>query len=174
MGFGIFYFTAPCGKKGEPITEEEEQFALRSDFVNLMRISRIAGPGALYDADVSASTPETIPDTIINPIDFEEIADVDVAKAIGANPHSHIPGFEEFIRNSPKVANMLNVLEKIKKVGKSQTHVKVRNLLYLQKDIKKLKSSVWITIRLHIAEWGGSEMSTEERCEDENILTKWV
>ena len=49
-----------------------------------MRIARIARHGALYDDSVSARTFETIGASIINPIDFAEIADVHLAKAAGA------------------------------------------------------------------------------------------
>lgn len=54
----------------EPSTEFE-QFTLCSSHGELMRIAKIARPGALYGAAVSAQTFETIDDTIVNPIDCE-------------------------------------------------------------------------------------------------------
>ena len=68
----------------------------------LRRIARIARPGALYDASVSVPICDTIGESIINPIDFEEAPDVTVSKAIGANSYSHMPGSEDFNRNFQK------------------------------------------------------------------------
>ena len=49
---------------GETLAKEGE-FALRSELGKLMRIARVARPGALYDASVSAQTSETIAESII-------------------------------------------------------------------------------------------------------------
>ena len=75
---------------GEPLTVGE-QFEVRSELGELMRISRIAIPGALYDASVSAQTSVVVGESIINPIDPEELADVNFAKVLGDPSHSHIP-----------------------------------------------------------------------------------
>ena len=60
-----------------------------------------------------------------------------------------------------------------KKVAKSETHYKVRNLLYWRKAIGELKSAGEITIRWHIVERGENEMAIVAHCESWNILTKW-
>ena len=57
-----------------------------------MRIARFSRPVALYDASVSAQTSEAIGESIFNMIDFEEVADVNVVKVIGANSYPDIPG----------------------------------------------------------------------------------
>ena len=80
-----------------------------------MRIARIARPDALYDASVSAQTCDTIDETIIYPIDIDEIDDLDLAKDLGANSHPRIPGFGGFSRNSPKSANMVDSLKKMQR-----------------------------------------------------------
>ena len=67
-------------RKNEPLTSEE-QSALRSELWELMRISRIARADALRAASVSAQTLETADEPILNPFDFDEIPDVDVANA---------------------------------------------------------------------------------------------
>ena len=58
-----------------------------------MRIARIAWPGALYGASAPSQTFETIDETIVNPIDSEKVADVNVARLIDVGSYSHIPGF---------------------------------------------------------------------------------
>ena len=79
----------------EPSTEEE-QYALLSELVELMRIARIARPGAMCDASVSAKTSETINAAIINLFDFEEIATVNLTKETGDIERHHIQCFDEF------------------------------------------------------------------------------
>ena len=49
-------------------------------------------------------------------------------------------------------------------VGKSKTHFRVQNVLYLESD-KKLKSDGEITIRFPIVDWVGNEMATEVHCD---------
>ena len=63
-----------------------------------MRISRIANPCALYGASVSAQTFDSMDDAIINPIDFDAIAESHLEKAMATITHPHIPGFDEFSR----------------------------------------------------------------------------
>ena len=81
-----------------------------------MRISRIARPGALYDASVSAQTfgCAAIAESVVNPIDSEDGGDENVAKVIEANSYSHMPGFEDPDRKFPKEANPVNLLQEIK------------------------------------------------------------
>ena len=108
-----FYFTAPCATKNEPRTAEE-QSELRSELVKLIWIARVARPGALCDASVSAQTSEATGETIVNPIDVEESDDANVAKLIDASSYSHMPRFVDFNRKSPNDANSVNLLKKIK------------------------------------------------------------
>ena len=93
-----------------------------------MRIARIARPGALYDASVSSQTFETIGEMAINPIDFDEAADVNVAKLIGSNYYSNITGFWDINRKSPNNANRVNFLKRNKYVDKAKTHF--RRVIY--------------------------------------------
>ena len=81
---------------GEPLTPGG-QFALRSELWGLMRISRIARPGALYGASVSAQTSDEADETNINPIDFEEMVDLNLSQPTGNIQHNHIEGFDKFM-----------------------------------------------------------------------------
>ena len=94
---------------GEPLTGEGA-FALRSELRKLMRIARIARPVALYDASFSAQTFENIDESIIYPIDFAEVVEVNLIESIGGISHSHIPGYDEFSRKFPKSANMADLI----------------------------------------------------------------
>ena len=104
-----------------------------------MWISTISRPGALYGASASAQTFETIEESTINPSGFEEIIDVTLARAIGEENYSHMPGFEEFGRKSKKDANRANLMKKIKgrRVGNPFRSPKFG---VFAKTIKKLKS----------------------------------
>ena len=55
-----------------------------------MRIARIARPYSLYDASVSAQTSEADDQVILNPIDFDEIFDVNLTNEAGNFIHVHI------------------------------------------------------------------------------------
>ena len=57
---------------------------------------RIARHGDSYGAAVSAQTSESIDESIINPIDIEEIAEVNLTKSTGNIKHKHIQGVDEF------------------------------------------------------------------------------
>ena len=95
-------------QKGDPLTAGK-QFALRHELGKLSRNSRIARTGALYGASVSGRTFETIGETTINPIDLEEVVDVNVSKVLGANSYPRVPRFEGTGRNFPKSANLVNL-----------------------------------------------------------------
>ena len=94
--------------------EDEQQFALRSELWELMRIARFATPGELRGASVLAGTFEAIGESVINPSDSAEVDDVNVTKELEANSYSHIPGFEECSRNPPKNARRGNCMHEIK------------------------------------------------------------
>ena len=78
---------------GDPLTESE-QFTLRSDAGELIRVTRIAVPDSLYGASASEQTSESIEGSVVNPIYFGEIADVDLTSAKNAKNYPHMPGFE--------------------------------------------------------------------------------
>ena len=101
----------------EPVTDSA-QFALRSELGGLMRIARISRPGAFYGASVSAKTFEAIGESIVNPIDLEEIFDVNMGNSMRAEKYSHIRGFVEFAQKFKKNkidANRANLFLKIKR-----------------------------------------------------------
>ena len=54
----------------------------------------------------------------------------------------------------------------------SKTPFQGRNLLYFDKALKKLKSAVKFTIRLHSVDWAEIEMATEVRGDSGNILAR--
>ena len=93
-----------------------------------MWVARIERPGALYDASFPSQTSETAGETIINPIDFEEVADVDVSKLIGADSYAHMPGFGGINRKPPKGLESCKFTEENIKIDKSKTHFKANNL----------------------------------------------
>ena len=140
-----------------------------------MRISRIARPDALYGASESAHTFDAIYESIVNPRDFCDVADVNLERAAIAVNYSHMPGFEVYGReskNGRREANRLNLPKGRKKVGISKTHFKVRNLAYLQKAITRLIPGGEITIRLPSVEWLRNEMAIAVHCDGGDILTK--
>ena len=53
-----------------------------------------------------------------------------------------VPGFSEFLQGWKKDVNEVILLKKSKKVDPSKTHFTVRNLLFLEKAIRKLKWDV--------------------------------
>ena len=94
------------------ILTESGQFTICSELWGLMRIARIARPGALYGALASAQTFETIEETTIHPIDFESISDVNMARATSAWNYPHMPGFEEYgrkFKNGQRDASRVNL-----------------------------------------------------------------
>ena len=95
----------------DPLTAAE-QFALRSELGELMRISTIERPGALYGALVLSQTFETVGESIVMPIDSEEIGDMNSERDIGAGNYSHMPGVEEFGRKFANDANRANLQKK--------------------------------------------------------------
>ena len=118
----------------EPLTESE-QFTLRPELGGLMRIAGISRPGALYGASASERIFETIGEAIVNPIDFEEITDLNMARAASAGNYSSMPGFDEYDRKFKKgqsEAARVNLFGGGKKADISKTHYEVRNLAYFQ------------------------------------------
>ena len=89
-----------------------------------MLIARIAMPDALYGASVSAKTFESINESITNPIDFNDVVDVYLTKAIGGISHSHIPCFDAYSRNFSKSVKRSHFLGG-KEVDKSKPILRV-------------------------------------------------
>ena len=79
-----------------------------------MRVSRISRPGALYGASASAKTFETIDEEFANPIDFEEVSDVNIPNVIHTESYLHMPGFVGPNRKFPKDSNLVNSVKKYK------------------------------------------------------------
>ena len=88
----------------EPLTAAYH-LTLRSELGNLIRISRIYGHGALYDASASSQTFGTIDEEIINPIDFDDIDAANLTKEIANITHKRIQGYEEFTSKCPESVN---------------------------------------------------------------------
>ena len=79
--------------------------------VKLIRVARIAIPGAFRDSPAHARNFETIGATIINPIDLAEIVDVNPTNAMGNTKHDRIQGFGEFVPGFPKYVNRADFLK---------------------------------------------------------------
>ena len=74
---------------GGPLTEAE-QFTLRSELGKLRRIGRISRPGKLNGESASAQTFEAINETIISPIDFDDVVEADLTELRGTpSPSSY-------------------------------------------------------------------------------------
>ena len=99
-------------RKGEPSTDAGK-FTLLSIWGELMRIARITRPDALRDASVSDETSITTDGWVINPIDFEEIVDVNSTKSNGDTKHNHIQGVDEVALGYSGNVNRLNLLQTI-------------------------------------------------------------
>ena len=96
-------------EKGGPLTSDG-QFALSSELGRLMRIDRIARQGALYDASTSAPAFDGVDQVIQNPIDFEEIVNVNLASPAGNFKFPHVQGYGEFLARKWKYAHRVHLL----------------------------------------------------------------
>ena len=90
-----------------------------------MRTARISKTDAFYGASASAQNSEAIDEEVIDPIDLDEIADVNLTPAIDNIAHGHIQGFDElklefsknvtdriFLRNKKRVGNPKPILKR--------------------------------------------------------------
>ena len=121
----------------EPLTKQE-QFALRSELGKLTRIARIARPCALRDASVSARTFESINETIINLIDFNDVVVANLTKECGNVAHSHIPCSGEFSRELSKNVNRSNLLTGVRR-SKSRKLIRMYRRYCICKIDPKIK-----------------------------------
>ena len=96
-----------------------------------MRISRISMPVALYGASIPARTFEMGDQAILNPIDFDGVV-VNISHATENLESPHMEGADEFLAKRPNDLDGVNTTNR-KAVGKSKTHFRARNLLYLRK-----------------------------------------
>ena len=100
----------------EPLTEEEHAI-WRSGLGKLMRIARIARPGAIYDAPADAQTfPEgELLDVLEQKGDILANGENEDFRKEKEKDFEHIPGLSEFIKGHPKDVNKVNLLKKIRK-----------------------------------------------------------
>ena len=113
--FEIFLFCRAERDERENRLQKKNNSHYALNCGGLLWICRTARPGALRDASVSAQTFETIDEEIISPIDFEEIADANLATVLGTNPNPHIPGFGGFSREFLMRPNRVNAIDEIKR-----------------------------------------------------------
>ena len=106
------------------------QFALRSELWKLIWISRIALPGALYDASISVQTCGEVEQGILNPVDIDNLVDVNIAKSTADIKFPHIQGYSGFLALKTGDSNRVNWPHRNKKLDTSITHFAVRNLMY--------------------------------------------
>ena len=70
---------------------------------------------------------------------------------------AHIKGFNEFLSEYHGGVGELNLAKNNKQIDKSLTNSKVRNLIYLTNDIRKLKSVRAIARKSESLYWDGGE-----------------
>ena len=104
----------------------EEQFALRSELGELIRIARIARPDALYGASVSAQAFGSVGESVINPNDFDAISVVNLTKDIRNITHNRIPCFDEFMMKFTNSVNRAYLINQIKRSGNRKLMIKYR------------------------------------------------
>ena len=140
-----------------------------------MWLARIARPDAIYDASEAAQNfanckPDVSKEEISeNEIQEEEPINVDVPKP---KDFEHMPGFKDFLLESPKEANKVNLFKKPRKADTSKTHFTVSNLLFLKKAIRKLKGEGKYQIRFPSVDWAEEDLEIEVHCDAGQILTK--
>ena len=78
-----------------------------------MRAARIVRPDALYDASIPARTFEAAGQAILNPIDLDEVIDVNIANSTGDLKFTLIDRYGEFIANKSKDVNRVSRIKKI-------------------------------------------------------------
>ena len=124
---------------------------------------------SFYDPS-PAQTSEAAGHVIINPIDFDEVSDVNIYRIrlrIVNFPKSW--DMVNFLANRSRDSNSANATQKIKRlVNRKLTH-RAQNLLYSHKAIRKLKSDGEIKIRVPIYDWGETKwrskhIATREIC----------
>ena len=91
----------------------------------------------MYDASVSARTSAAVGEAVVNPIDFEEVADVNVAKSIDADSYSHIPCFGDFIREFPNDSNRVHLPGVVKRSAKRKPTLRCIIYCICKKRLRK-------------------------------------
>ena len=87
--FRISRFHRPAKQMGEPLALGAP-LALSSELGKLMLVDRIPSPDALYGASILAQTFEPSPQVVLNPIDFADVTDVNIAKSVKNIKFPHI------------------------------------------------------------------------------------
>ena len=153
----------------------EEQAIFRSGLGKLMRIARIARPGAIYDASAAAQT-------------FSDGWRLEVLEhggwAILENGENEVPtsekkedfermsGFSKFMGDRQKGVNTSNLLKKNKKIGTWTTHFTVQNLIFSKKGIRKLKGEGVTKLSSQSYIGAKNEIAIEIHCDAGQMLTK--
>ena len=112
-------------KEKDDFLTDEEQSVVRSELGELMWLSRIARPGAIYDASAAAQNfanfkQENCNEEITDGENEEENANEDVPKS---SDFEHIHGFRNILAGKSKDANKANLLKTQKKAVTSRTHL---------------------------------------------------
>ena len=71
---------------------------------------------------------------VVNPNDFEEVADFGVAKLIGSNSYSNMPFFGYFSGKFPKGSNRVNLPKKIIRSGKRKPNLRYGDYCICESD----------------------------------------
>ena len=105
---------------------------MRSELGKLMRLARIARPGAIYDASAAARNFANFkPGNCDGDVSFEENeggnANADKPKP---SDSERIPGFKNFAGNKSGSVNKANLPKQRKKADTSETHFAVANLIF--------------------------------------------
>ena len=130
----IYILPERTTKAIRPLTSEA-QSASSSELWKLMRIARIARPGAAYGASVTAQTFAYGGRVLGNPISFGEAIGTNVTSAKGNLKFSHENGSAVFLENKSKDSDKVNLLNKNKKKAVPNTHIE-EGIFYLGKSVK--------------------------------------
>ena len=85
-----------------------------------MRVARSARPDSAYGVSAPAQTFGEIEESIVNPSDFGEIADVNLTMSANTGNYPHMHSFEEYGRKfekGRKEVNLSNLLNRNKRLG---------------------------------------------------------
>ena len=132
----------------------------------LMRISRIARPGAIYDA---SATSQTFTERVNCRCSNREWGDSEYGKEENIQTEirsdfGHMPGYQGFWRNSTE-CEYGESFEENREIGKSKTRFTVANLIFLKHAICKLKGAEKYQIKFSGVDWAGGEIAIEIHCD---------
>ena len=136
--FEIFLFCRAERDERENRLQKKNNSHYALNCGGLLWICRTARPGALRDASVSARTFESINETIINLIDFNDVVVANLTKECGNVAHSHIPCSGEFSRELSKNVNRSNLLTGVRR-SKSRKLIRMYRRYCICKIDPKIK-----------------------------------